>query len=96
MVRGEGLGLQNYHQVFPANGVGHNHKITWHPIEMLDLRHFKVCDFLWTAFSLCKRKIKKPSHPKIELFPKIGRDWHAGGWLAVTMVNMIEGGSLEY
>lgn len=47
----KGLGLQNHHQVFPmiaklitpANGAGHDYPIAWHPIEMIALRHFKVC-----------------------------------------------------
>lgn len=25
----------------PANGAGHDYPITWHPIEMIALRHFK-------------------------------------------------------
>lgn len=25
----------------PTNGVGYDHKITWHPIEMIGLRHVK-------------------------------------------------------
>lgn len=80
----------------PANGAGYNHKITWRPIEMIDLRHFKESVISYVMHSpYVKDKVTKLS--KIELFPRIGRDWcYTGGWSAVTMVNMVEEGSLEY
>lgn len=40
----------------PANGTGHDYPITWYPIDMIALRHFK--ESLWNVFPLCKRKIK--------------------------------------
>lgn len=70
--------------------------ITCHPIEMIDLRHFKESVISYVMHSPYVKDRLSNQAIQIELFPKIGRDWCCtGGWSAVTMVNMVEEGSLE-
>jgi hypothetical protein len=47
-------------QQIPANNGGHAfNELTWHLIEMLDLKYFKeVIGFLWLTFFISKRNVR--------------------------------------